>query len=141
MARNTAIGSPLTRRGNGGFTLIELMVVMMIIVVLAGIGLAVYGNSVVRAKEAALKQDLFQMREATDQYYADKNRYPASLQDLVTERYMRIVPVDPFTNSAETWQTVQSEPDPRNPTVDVGIIDVKSGATQMALDGTSYAEW
>jgi general secretion pathway protein G len=117
------------------------MIVMMLIVVLAGIGLAVYGNSVVRAKEAALAQDLFQMKEAIDQYYADKNKYPASLQDLVTERYMRIVPVDPFTNSAETWQTIMSEPDPRNPTAEIGIYDVKSGATQTSLDGRPYAEW
>jgi general secretion pathway protein G len=129
------------RRPRGGFTLIELMVVMMIIVVLAGIGLAVYSNSVVRSKEAALAQDLFQMRDAIDQYYADKNKYPASLQDLVTDRYLRTVPVDPFTNSADTWQTEQAPPDPRNPTAEIGIYNVKSGATQSALNGTPYSEW
>jgi general secretion pathway protein G len=131
----------MTRERQAGFTLIELMVVMMIIVLLAGIGLAVYSNSVVRAKEAALKQDLFQMRDSIDQYYADKNKYPASLQDLVTEKYMRIIPVDPFTNSAETWQTIQSEPDPRNPSAEIGVYDVKSGSTASSLDGTPYAEW
>ena len=141
MARNTATGSTLKGGGPPGFTLIELMVVMVIIVLLAGIGLAVYGNSVARAKEAALAQDLFQMRDAIDQYYADKNKYPADLQDLVSEKYMRIIPVDPFTNSAETWQTTLSEPDPRNPTAEVGIYNVKSGATQVSLDGKPYAEW
>jgi len=142
MAPSTATGSSTMRqRPAAGFTLIELLVVMAIIVVLASIGLAVYGNSVTRAKEAALAQDLFQMRDAIDQYYADKNKYPASLQDLVSEKYMRIIPVDPFTNSADTWQTTLSEPDPRNPTADVGIYNVQSGATQTSLDGRPYAEW
>jgi general secretion pathway protein G len=131
----------MKRQRHAGFTLIELMIVMVIIVLLAGIGLAVYSNSVVRAKEAALKQDLFQMRDSIDQYYADKNKYPASLQDLVAEKYMRAVPVDPFTGSADTWQTIQSEPDPRNPTADIGIYDVRSGSTATSLDGTPYAEW
>jgi general secretion pathway protein G len=128
-------------RRTGGFTLIELMVVMAIIVILAGIGTAIYTNSLTRSKEAVLKEDLFRMRDAIDQYYADKNKYPASLDALVAEKYMRAIPVDPFTNSAETWQTVMAEPDPSNPAGDVGIFDVKSGAEQMALDGTPYAEW
>ena len=152
MGRNTVTGnltiagllSPKRRSREGGlpgFTLIELLIVITIIIVLAGIGLATYGNSVARSKEAALKQDLFAMRDAIDQYYADRNKYPSSLQDLVTEKYIRIVPVDPFTNSAETWQTVMAEPDARNPTAEIGIYDVKSGATQTAVDGTAYAEW
>src|SRR5687767_14483539 len=94
----------LWRRGDG-FTLIELLVVMLITVLLAGISLVVYNNSVTRAKEATLKEDLFQLRNALDQYYADKNRYPASLDELVTDKYIRAVPVDPFTNSRDTWQT------------------------------------
>jgi general secretion pathway protein G len=130
-----------TVTGKKGFTLIELMVVMMIIIVLAGIGLATYSNVTLRSKESVLKTDLFQMRDAIDQYYADKNKYPASLQDLVTEKYVRMIPVDPFTNSAETWQTVMAEPDARNPSAEIGIFDVKSGATQTSLDGSAYAEW
>ena len=145
MVRNTVTGkcSGRVRQGAaaGGFTLIELMVVMMIIVVLAGIGLATYSNTVTRSKEAALRTDLFHMKDAIDQYYADKNKYPASLQDLVTEKYLRMIPVDPFTNSAETWQTIMSEPDPRNPAAEIGVYDVKSGAMQMSLDGRPYAEW
>ena len=124
-----------------GFTLIELMVVMSLIVVLASIGLTVYGNSVTRAKEAVLKEDLFRMRDAIDQYYADKNRYPASLEDLVSDKYLRAIPVDPFTNSADTWQTELAEPEPGNAAASPGIYNVKSGAEQSGLDGTSYAEW
>src|SRR4051812_43388880 len=105
-------------RRTSGFTLIELMIVMVLIVILAGIGLAVYGNSVTRAKEATLKEDLFRMRDSIDQYYADKNKYPPTLSALVEDKYLRMVPVDPFTNSAETWQTTMSEADPSNPSAE-----------------------
>ncbi len=125
----------------GGFTLIELMIVMSLIVILAGVGLTLYGNSVTRAKEAVLKEDLFRMRDAIDQYYADRNKYPASLEELVSEKYLRAVPVDPITQSAETWQTTLSDADPSNPAGEPGISDVKSGAAQPALDGTAYADW
>lgn len=124
-----------------GFTLMEMMIVMTLIVILAGIGLSVYGNSVQRSKEAVLKEDLFQMRDAIDQFYADKNKYPGSLDDLVSEKYLRSVPVDPFTQSAETWQTTMSEPDPSNPTLQSGISNVKSGSDQTGLDGSRYADW
>ncbi|MEQ1759906.1 MAG: type II secretion system protein [Vicinamibacterales bacterium] len=139
-ARACTVGQ-IVRRPMAGFTLIELMVVMSLIVVLASIGLTVYGNSVTRAKEAVLKEDLFRMRDAIDQYYADKNRYPASLEDLVSEKYLRAIPVDPFTNSADTWQTELAEPEPGNAAASPGIYNVKSGAEQSGLDGTSYAEW
>jgi general secretion pathway protein G len=129
------------RRTRSGFTLIELMVVMSLIVILASIGLAVYANSVVRAKESVLKEDLFRMRDAIDQYYADKGKYPATLDALVSEKYLRSIPIDPFTNSADTWRAVPSEPDPTNPTADPGVYDVKSGSDQQALDGTHYADW
>ena len=124
-----------------GFTLMEMMIVMVLIVILAGIGLSVYGNSVQRAKEATLKEDLFRMRDAIDQYYADKNKYPGSLEDLVSEKYLRAVPVDPFTTSADTWQTTMSDPDPGNPSLESGISNVKSGSDQTSLDGSRYADW
>ena len=124
-----------------GFTLIELMVVILLIITLASIGLTVYGNSVTRAREATLKEDLFRMRDALDQYYADKNKYPASLETLVEDKYMRAVPVDPFTNSAETWQTTMSQPEPGNPSAEPGVYDVKSGSDAVALDGSRYADW
>jgi general secretion pathway protein G len=117
------------------------MIVMSLIVILASVGLALYGNSVTRAKEATLKEDLFRMRDAIDQYYADKNKYPASLEDLVSEKYLRAVPVDPFTQSADTWLTTFSDADPSNPGAAPGISDVKSGAEQSGLDGTPYAGW
>ena len=124
-----------------GFTLVELLVVMMIITVLAGTGLALYSNSIKRSKEAALKQDLFLLREAIDQYYADKNRYPPSLETLVEEKYIRALPEDPFTNATDTWQVEMSEPDLANPSAELGVYDVKSGAEGTALDGSAYAEW
>jgi general secretion pathway protein G len=131
---------PWNRRDEG-FTLIELMIVMAIIVILAGIATALYTNSMQRSKEAVLKSDLFRMRDAIDQYYADKNKYPASLDALVTEKYIRAIPVDPITNSADTWQTTMAEPEPGNALSDTGVFDVKSGAELTALDGTRYADW
>ena len=128
-------------RRRRGFTLLELMVVMALIVVIAGIAMAGYRNSVTLAQEAVLAEDLFRMRDAIDQYYADKNKYPASLEALVSEKYLRAVPVDPFTNATDTWQTTLAEPDPNNPSADVGVFDVKSGAEQTAIDGTRYADW
>ena len=128
-------------RRQHGFTLIELMIVMVIITILAGIGLAVYGNSVQRAKEAVLLEDLHQMREAIDKFYADKNRYPPTLDSLVEEKYIRDVPVDPFTKSKDTWQTTLAEPEPGNPQAEPGIYNVKSGAEGTGLEGTAYSEW
>jgi general secretion pathway protein G len=129
------------RPTDAGFTLMELMIVMALIVTLAGVGLSLYGNSVTRAKEAALKEDLFRMRDAIDQYYADKNKYPASLDALVTEKYLRAVPVDPFTSSTDTWQTTMSELEPGNIGGESGIFDVKSGSDRSSLDGTPYSNW
>ena len=133
----------LQRRRNGasGFTLIELLVVTALVVVLASLALVGYQNSVVRAREAVLKEDLFRLRDAIDQYYADKNKWPQTLQDLVTDGYVREVPEDPITNSTDSWQTVPAEPDPGNPTSEPGIFDVKSGSDRTALDGSPYAEW
>jgi general secretion pathway protein G len=131
----------LRARRASGFTLIELLVVISLIFVLAGIALIQYQNSVRRSKEAVLKQDLFRMRDAIDQFYADKNKYPATLDELVSEKYLRAVPQDPFTMSADTWQTIMSEPDPLNPNAQPGIYDVKSGSEETALDGSKYSEW
>jgi general secretion pathway protein G len=130
------------RRPAAGFTLIELMVVVALISVLAGMGVVMYRNQVLRTKEAVLREDLFRMRDAIDQYYADKAKYPASLEALVTEGYLRQLPKDPITNSSETWQTVLSEPDPGDPTAEAGIFDVKSGSEGTSVfDGSRYADW
>ena len=130
-----------TRRAVAGFTLIELMVVVALISVLAGMGVVMYRNSIKRTQEAVLREDLFRMRDAIDQYYADKAKYPASLEALVSDGYLRQIPVDPITNSRETWITVPSEPDPGDPTAEVGIFDVKSGAEGNSIDGSLYADW
>ena len=129
------------KAGSAGFTLIELLVVLSVIVILATVGMAQYKNSVIYAKQAVLKDDLFKLNDAIDQYYADKGQYPSSLESLVSDGYLRALPVDPFTNSASTWQTVPSEPDPNNPTAQGGVYAVRSGSDGTALDGTKYADW
>ena len=129
------------RMQSRGFTLIELLIVMVLLILLAGISLAVYGNSVTRGKEAALAEDLFQMRKSIDEYYADKGKYPTDLQTLVTEKYLRAIPPDPFTNSAESWQQIPSELDPGNPSAEPGIADVKSSSDQTGANGKPYSEW
>jgi general secretion pathway protein G len=124
-----------------GFTLIELLVVLALISILATMGMAQYRQGIVHAREAVLKTDLFDLRDAIDQYYADKGQYPSTLDSLVSDGYLRKIPVDPFTSAADTWQTVPSPPDPNNPTAAAGIYDIKSGSDQLAIDGTKYEEW
>jgi general secretion pathway protein G len=126
---------------SSGFTMIELLVVMTLIVVLATVGMTQYRQSVTRAEEAVLKENLFRMRDAVDQFYADKNKYPSDLAELSSEGYIREVPTDPMTKSKDTWTTTQAEPDANNPASQVGIYDVKSGSDRTALDGTRYADW
>jgi general secretion pathway protein G len=128
-------------RRAGGFTLIELLIVIALISILATMGVVQYRNSVQSAKEATLRTDLFRMRDAIDQYYADKAKYPASLDALVSDGYMRQIPRDPITQSSDTWQTVPAEPEPGNTSTDPGIYNVKSGAPGTGLDGTSFSEW
>ena len=140
-----AAGPAAARRGSreAGFTLVELLIVMSIILVLSAMSLAQYRSSVTIAKEAALRSDLFFMRDAIDQYFADKGKYPESLQTLVSENYIRAIPKDPITNSTDTWQTTAAEPQPGAGTAatDPGIYDVKSGAGETAIDGSRYADW
>ncbi|HET9360534.1 MAG TPA: type II secretion system protein [Vicinamibacterales bacterium] len=124
----------------GGWTLIELFVVMTLVLILASVSLVVYGNNVQRAKEAALTENLWQMRKAIDEYYADKGRYPASLDALVTDKYLRSIPKD-ITGNVETWQEIPAEFDPGNPNAEPGIENVKSGSDQVSIDNTPYAEF
>ena len=124
-----------------GFTMIELLIVMTIIVVLASLGMVGYRNSVRRSEEAVLKENLFRMRDAMDQFYADKNKWPSDLSELVSEGYIREIPEDPITNSKDTWRTEQAEPDANNPASGIGIDNVFSGSEETALDGSKYADW
>jgi general secretion pathway protein G len=138
MAANTVTGRS---RRQSGFTLVELLVVLAIISILASMAVVQYRNSIQLSKEAVLNTNLVRMRDAIDQYYADKGKYPASLDVLVSEHYLRKIPEDPFTKSETTWQTVPAEPDPANPSADPGIYDVKSGAQGQSLDGRNFSDW
>ena len=124
-----------------GFTLVELLVVISLISLLAAMAMVQYRNSVQSGKESVLKTNLFRMRDAIDQYYADKGKYPSSIDTLVSDGYLRSIPEDPFTRSKDSWQTVPAEPDPSNPSAEPGIYDVKSGAQGQALDGSNYSDW
>ena len=133
----------LLKQKKNGFTLIEIIIVFTLIGILVGLGLPQYRYATKRAREAVLKENLFQLRKLIDQYYADKEKYPASLQTLVDEKYLRSIPTDPMTDSSETWIEVQEIPteDELMSVVEFGIADVFSGSNQKALDGTLYSTW
>ena len=120
----------------GGFTLIELLVVMAIIATLLTLTLPRYFTSVQKSKETVLKENLYITRDAIGKYYADKGKYPESLDTLVTDKYLRKVPVDPITESVTTWVIVPPD-DPKKG----NVYDVKSGAQGNASDGTEYSQW
>jgi len=128
------------RRQDQGWTLIELLVVLSLILVLASMALTQYRNSITTAREAALRSDLFLMRDAIDQYYADKARYPESLDTLVSDHYLRGIPEDPITNATD-WQTIPADAEPGSLTATAGIFDVRSSAPGTAIDGTAYSSW
>lgn len=123
-----------------GWTLIELTIVIALITVLSTIALVGYRSAITRSREAVLKEDLFRMRDAIDQYYADRQEYPATIDTLVSEGYLRAVPEDPITRTRDSWLPVLAEIDPSDPLAQ-GIFDVKSGAEGTALDGSHYTDW
>lgn len=126
-----------------GFTLIELIIVFTLVGILVGLGLPQYKNSVKKARETVLKEDLFQMRTLIDQYYTDKLVYPPSLNSLVEEGYLRKLPIDPITRLATSWIEVPEILTEEKLMANVlpGIIDVNSGSDEKAIDGTYYNEW
>ncbi len=123
-------------RKNNGFTLIELLVVMVIIATLLTIAVPRYFNSVEKSKEAVLRQDLSLMREALDKFYGDNGKYPDVLEDLVRKKYLRSLPADPITGSANTWLVVAPDTAEKG-----GVYDVRSGAPGVARDGSEYRIW
>ena len=133
MERNIEIGE-FRLRGTKGFTLIELLIVVSIIGILATLAAPSYQASVVKAKEAALRQDLFTLRDVLDQHRADQGKYPGSLQALVSAGYLRAIPKDPFTNSDTTWQEMIEM-------TEGGIFDVFSGSEFVGTNGTPYNRW
>src|SRR5918993_5350769 len=134
MERNTVIGRVKT----AGFTLLELMIVISIIIILAAITLPQYQKTIMHTRETVLKDDLRKMRSLIDQFAADKGRLPQSLDDLVSEGYMREVPVDPFTGQKD-WAITTGE-DPNSLQGETGMTDVHSSSTEMSSEGTPYNE-
>ncbi|MCA9462875.1 MAG: prepilin-type N-terminal cleavage/methylation domain-containing protein [Nitrospira sp.] len=123
-----------------GYTLLELMIVVAIVGILVTLAIPTFQQSAMKAKEAALKQNLFTMRAVIDQYYADRGDYPSSLDALVEAKYLREIPVDPLTKSNSTWTTIYEDQEEGDDSP-AGIYDVKSGSDEAALDGTPYKEW
>jgi general secretion pathway protein G len=133
MEPNIGIGSRAEPIRNG-FTLIELLIVVSIVGILATMAIPTYQASVVKAREAALRQDLFTLRDVLDQHRADQGKFPTSLQALVATGYLRGVPRDPFTNSETTWQEIIGG-------VEEGVIDVFSGSEFVGTNGVPYNRW
>jgi general secretion pathway protein G len=123
-----------------GFTLIELMIVISILLILLAISIPAYNQSILRAKESVLKQDLFQLRSLISQYTLDKQKAPQALEDLVTAGYLKQLPVDPTTGKAD-WEPVQEDVTLSVDQQDPGIDDVHSASTQISSDGTAYNTW
>jgi general secretion pathway protein G len=131
----------LIRRRESGFTLVELMVVMLIIAILAAVAIPSFEQSIRNAREATLKEDLHVMRDAIDSYTMDKNKAPQSLDDLVQSGYLKKVPEDPMTHSVDTWQTSSDDTYSDVDQTEPGINDVHSGSDQQGSDGQPYSSW
>jgi general secretion pathway protein G len=132
---------PSGRPGRRGFTFVELMVVVTIIVILISMAIPIYSRSILRTKESVLKNNLFTLRTVIDNYTYDKQKAPQSLQDLVSGGYLRAIPMDPMTGSNQTWKTIMEEASQSVNQTEPGIFDVKSGSDKMSLDGTPYSDW
>jgi len=128
-------------RSQRGFTLIELIIVIAVIAILLSIAVPAYNIHVMHAKEAVLKEDLYSLRTAIDQYTQDKDKAPQSLDDLVTSGYLHGIPKDPFTNATDTWQPVTDDSIMNLGQSETGITDVHSGSNKVSSDGTAYNTW
>ena len=132
---------PPIRRQEGGFALLELMVVMLIIGVLATVAIPSFVAAIKSAKEAALKEDLHVLRDAIDSYTMDKNKAPQSLDDLVQNGYLKVIPEDPFTHSRDTWVTASDDTYADLDQTEPGVNDVHSGSEEQGSDGQPYSTW
>ena len=121
--------------------MIELMVVMAVVAIIVSIAVPLYQKSIVRSKESVLRNNLFTLRTVIDEYTYDKQKAPQALQDLVSEGYLRTVPIDPLTNSDSTWRIVMEDATSATSQNEPGIWDVRSGSDQKSLEGTPYSEW
>jgi len=135
------IGASRSKRQQRGFTLIEMIIVCAMISILLGVMVPIYKIHVLHANEAVLKQDLFNMRQAIDQYTQDKSKAPQELNDIVTAGYLHAIPRDPFTHAADTWQVVQEDVLTSIDQTQPGISDVKSGSSLISSEGTAYNTW
>jgi len=124
-----------------GFTLVELMIVMAIIAILMSVAIPIYSRSIVRAKESVLRNNLFTMRTVIDEYTYDKQKAPQTLNDLVSDGYMRQVPVDPITGTADSWRIIMEDASNTVNQSEPGIFDIRSGSDKTSLEGTPYSEW
>ena len=131
----TVIGDSLRLRENRGFTLVELLLVLFVVALLASLVTPVVTGAIQRARESSLKEDLHVMRKALDDFYTENGRYPESLRQLVEKRYLRKIPVDPFTENATTWIEIKGEGK------DAGVMDVRSGSEEKDVDGVAYRDW
>ena len=133
--------APAGKRCRFGFTLIELMIVMAIIAVLMAVAIPIYSRSIQRSKESVLKNNLFTLRTVIDEYTYDKQKAPQSLQDLVSDGYLRQVPMDPMTGSADTWKVIMEDASNTVNQTEPGIFDVRSGSDKTSLENNPYSDW
>src|SRR5260370_9053035 len=129
------------RNRRSGFTLIEMMIVMAIVVILIATAIPQYQKSLIRGKESVLKNNLFTIRMMIDEYSYDKQKAPQTLQDLVTEGYLREVPRDPITGNNNSWRIIMEDSTQATSSTEPGIFDVRSGSDKTSLEGTPYSEW
>ena len=135
-----AMGLPM-RNGKRGYTLIELIIVMAIISVLVSIAVPMYQKSLLRTKESLLKNNLFTLRTVIDEYTFDKKKAPQTLEDLVSDGYLRGIPIDPITGNNQTWRLIMEDAISMVDQTQPGIFDVRSGSDLKSLEGSPYSEW